>query len=611
MPRRIPWAISFCLLAATNLPAASPQSKNQNVGRLTASSEVQVALEAELTGDNAARNSALAARLAATPSDAAARWHSGLVRIGEEWVPYDRVADHGDRWHELYRYREERARKKQTVKDQLFLADGSREHKLYDEERAHLTQVVLLDAAHIEAHSRLGDIPTHGIWISREAAERTVRNTIRGQAAEKQYGIQTARFIQRLRRSPASRVTIETPTFDTWRDPEAIPSLERAVGDQGDAVHVAYVQWLGEFPCYEASQALVRQALFSDQASIRVAATNELKSRPLEDYMRDLVASIMVLRPTRDPQTLTGRGAHLASYTLDSMGRRLDVQFLLLNPINGVVDRRGRIPQTINYHEEAGAAVAQIWQTDAIVRAARDQVRSDRAVRIVSEVSGRTVASAEEAWDWWAGVNDGAEAKEVVSLNYEQPWYIDRRTRRARPAPSQVIDIIRPGSCLAKGTPILTETGARPIEEIEIGDRILAQDIESGELTYQPVLARTSRDNAQLIRLKTAGDEVVCSQGHPFWINGMGWVQAQHLRHGLKLHTLQGSLDIASIEPAKTGTVFNLVVAESHSYFVGKAQAFLSHDITPRDPTNAIVPGLQPVWLTPERSDDETPVTAR
>lgn len=617
MLRRTPWTLSLCLLTVANLQAAAPKPPQQKgTGALPASGEVQGALEAELAGDNAARNSALAARLAANPDDAATRWHSGQVRVGKEWVPYDRVADQGDRWHELYRYREERAKKKQTIQDQLFLADGSREHKLADEERAHLTQVVVLAAGHIEAHSRLGDIPTQGTWISREAAERTVRNTLRGETAEKQYGERATRFVQRLRQRSAGRGAIETAAFDAWHDPEAIPSLERAIGDRGDAAHVAYVQWLGEFPCYEASQALVRQSLFSEQASIRVSATATLKSRPLEDYMRDLVASITVLRPTSDPQTLSGRGAHLASYSIESMGRRLDVQFLLLNPIDGLVERRRQVATRsfegfIDFHEATGAAAAQIWQAEAIGRAARDQVRSDRALRIVSEVSGKPATTANEAWAWWADVNDGAEAKEIVSLNYEQPWYVDRRTRRVQPAPYQTVDIVRPHSCLAAGTPVLTETGARPIEEIEIGDRILAQDIESGELAYKPVLARTSRDNGRLTRLKTAADDIVCSQGHPFWVNGMGWVQARHLRPGLPLHTVQGSLDVVSTEPAGTGTVFNLVVADSHSYFVGKSQAFLSHDVTPRDPTNAIVPGLQPLWLAPEGSEDETPVTVR
>jgi hypothetical protein len=240
-----------------------------------------------------------------------------------------------------------------------------------------------------------------------------------------------------------------------------------------------------------------------------------------------------------------------------------------------------------------------------------DQVRSERAARIVTEVSGERLKDPESVWEWWGRANDMNEAKEIVSLDYEQPWYVDRRTRRVQPAAYQSFQYAQAASCLTAGTPLVTETGPRPIEEITIGDRVLAQDLETGELVFKPVVARMSREKAKLIRLKTADDEIVCSQGHPYWINAMGWVQARYLRPGLPLHTAQGSLDVVSVEPAGTGTVYNVIVADAHSYFVGKTSAVLSHDISPRDPTNTVVPGLQPLWLTPDRTEDETPVTVR
>jgi hypothetical protein len=44
-------------------------------------------------------------------------------------------------------------------------------------------------------------------------------------------------------------------------------------------------------------------------------------------------------------------------------------------------------------------------------------------------------------------------------------------------------------------------------------------------------------------------------------------------------------------EPAANATVYNLVVADFHTYFVGQTK-LLSHDVTPREPTLARVPGL-------------------
>jgi hypothetical protein len=48
---------------------------------------------------------------------------------------------------------------------------------------------------------------------------------------------------------------------------------------------------------------------------------------------------------------------------------------------------------------------------------------------------------------------------------------------------------------------------------------------------------------------------------------------------------------IESIEQTGFEPTYNLIVADFHTYFVGKAK-ILSHDNTIREPTVALVPGL-------------------
>lgn len=43
--------------------------------------------------------------------------------------------------------------------------------------------------------------------------------------------------------------------------------------------------------------------------------------------------------------------------------------------------------------------------------------------------------------------------------------------------------------------------------------------------------------------------------------------------------------------PAEPAPTYNLVVADFHTYFVGKS-GILSHDVLPPKPTNKLVPGL-------------------
>jgi hypothetical protein len=225
---------------------------------------------------------------------------------------------------------------------------------------------------------------------------------------------------------------------------------------------------------------------------------------------------------------------------------------------------------------------------------------------------------AKDAWEWWEKNEDVGRKAERVSREYEDNWYVDTRRRIIYPTvyPVQTttaaLAVERPRhSCLAAGTLITTETGPRAVETIEPGDRVLSQDLETGELTFKPVFARTVREKAKLYRVKTADNEVVCSQGHPFWVNGQGWVQARALRPKMPLHAVLGSVEVVAAEAAGEGTVYNLVVADSHTYFVGKDSAFLSHDVTSRLPTNALVPGLQPVWELGTEKDAEKPLTAR
>ena len=50
-----------------------------------------------------------------------------------------------------------------------------------------------------------------------------------------------------------------------------------------------------------------------------------------------------------------------------------------------------------------------------------------------------------------------------------------------------------------------TQTGLVPIEQVKIGDRVLSQDPETGELAYKVVLDTTERPASPMLRI-TVGD---------------------------------------------------------------------------------------------------------
>jgi hypothetical protein len=129
------------------------------------------------------------------------------------------------------------------------------------------------------------------------------------------------------------------------------------------------------------------------------------------------------------------------------------------------------------------------------------------------------------------------------------------------------------------------------VESIQPGDRVLAQDQNTGELSYKVVLRTTLRPATRLVRLTLGGEQIVATQGHPFWVNGHGWKMAKELAAGDYLHGLGGATRIDRVEPAGEDRAHNLVVDDFSTYFVGKT-GVLVHDNEFRKPTRAIVPGL-------------------
>jgi len=151
--------------------------------------------------------------------------------------------------------------------------------------------------------------------------------------------------------------------------------------------------------------------------------------------------------------------------------------------------------------------------------------------------------------------------------------------------------LLGPRSCFLAGTPVRTEMGTVPIESIKPGDRVLAQDQDTGELAYKIVLTTTLRPPAKMLQINVGGDEIYTTLGHPFWVSGQGWRMAKQLKEGDLLHGLGGATPIKSVVPAGEHEAHNLVVDEENTYFVGRA-GLLVHDNEFRKPTRATVPGL-------------------
>jgi hypothetical protein len=147
-------------------------------------------------------------------------------------------------------------------------------------------------------------------------------------------------------------------------------------------------------------------------------------------------------------------------------------------------------------------------------------------------------------------------------------------------------------SCFAAGTKVLTNRGEVAIDKIQVGDLVLSQDVETGELAFKPVLETTVGPPSELVRVEHAEGAFRCTGGHPFWVSGEGWTNARFLKSGMALHTLDGPVRVSDVVSDDVEPAFNLIVDGFSTYFVEDSRV-LCHDITFQRVTDAVVPGLQ------------------
>lgn len=133
-------------------------------------------------------------------------------------------------------------------------------------------------------------------------------------------------------------------------------------------------------------------------------------------------------------------------------------------------------------------------------------------------------------------------------------------------------EIIRQGGCFAAGTPILTPRGAVLIENLRPGDEVLSRsDLNfAGPVeprTVEKVFVRVGR----ICEVDVAGRCLMTTAEHPFYVQSRGWIKALDLKpgdlllgHDGQTHTVER---VHSTD--REATVYNLRVAEYHTYFIG------------------------------------------
>lgn len=125
-------------------------------------------------------------------------------------------------------------------------------------------------------------------------------------------------------------------------------------------------------------------------------------------------------------------------------------------------------------------------------------------------------------------------------------------------------------NCFSAGTKVLTDEGEKNIEDIEVGDKVLSKDEESGEVAYKEVTATFNHETDEIYKIHVGGQTIESTFNHPFYVKDKGWAFVKDLKVGdLLVQSDENTLMIDSIELLhKHVTVYNMTVDEFHTYFV-------------------------------------------
>ena len=148
----------------------------------------------------------------------------------------------------------------------------------------------------------------------------------------------------------------------------------------------------------------------------------------------------------------------------------------------------------------------------------------------------------------------------------------------------------KPNKCFAAGTPVETEEGPVPIEQLHTGDLVWSRDDDTGEEGYRPIAKVFVTPDQPILTVELedesgAIEAIDVTAPHPFRVEGRGWVPAGELEPGDQVESADGGeLEVAGLEETgRSGTVYNFEVEEFHTYFVGAGAAWVHNDCTPEE----------------------------
>ena len=560
----------------------------------------------------------------------------GKVRIGNEFKTPEEIAQVVGDNNVLKQYVALRERTADNFQGNVALAAHCRQAGLQTQQKAHLQRALDFAPDNEQVRHLLGHRQIEGRWLTPEQIENESRTLFLTQQRLRLWAPRIAAIRDQLK-SPDRKVAKKAmKSLGDLEDSSCTTALELMLTNESPAIAEAVVEKLNSFLDSESTLALMRIALGNQWASVRQSATKALSKRDMYEYVPTLISmmsspifSRVQVIPGAHGQILY-RHVYAQQKSDTNVIRQYDTVYQRISSgkttgTSSLVSSMRDIRKNVRPNEQAKQSTnLEInW-------------KNKRITEVLDGATGQNLGHDVKAWwNWWNSYNEVyVSQRSVSSRQFErsvavvdrdmQPptyqemiseitrnlvqqslarsrqqalkeqqrlasaWMKGRRIRRRLPRTS----LNRGRCCLAAGTTVWTMRGPQSIEKVKIGDQVLSQNIETGELTYCSVTGTTIRPVTQTFKLVLEEDSLQASGGHPFWVAGKGWVTVREIKPGMVVSCVGRSQVVKSVKQDNLQLLYNLIVDGNSNYFIGKTKV-LSHDNTLRSPARQLVPGLK------------------
>ena len=569
--------------------------------------------------------------------DSDLHWQSGEVFIAGKWTKASELSDE-NLTSELREYLKLRGQSHLDIESHKKFAKWCAAKGLTDQSRAHWYGVLDFDEMNAEARGMLGLVNIDDKWFTPEDVANAKKQMEQRIANLKIWMPKIQQYANQICGNNTKKKLKALADLRSLQNEEAVDAIYGAAMQLKGEYARPFIAAIKRHRSKEACLALVKFAVAYPESVVAADAINGIKEYRHEFFVPELLRVIeddtqisqnLVRRPNGDlvleqimyQESLENKSMKVINQvvTLDrtqlppdsavsggmtSVGGAVIVSFFFSPPRNALLDNVA--------NRTAEMLRTKTNESEAMQNASKKEFRQ-RVIYVLEQSTGVSCGDSALAWWAWYDLDNDFNKTESKKYNvnslvaYDSLAY-DRRLSSyslsspgARERPSQEslsamsvatgLGAAR-SECLIAGTLIQTSTGLMPIEEIRVGDLVLACDVESGKIELSPVLKTMVRKPCPNYIVKTKSQAICATLGHNWWVAGRGWLRTRELEPGMLLHTATGTVSIEEVQPAeKQSEVFNLIVEKNHTYFVGEDR-ILSNDGTDIRPTVLKAPGF-------------------